>query len=150
MDMLCIKCSSATRVTNSRPHKKTPGVWRRRTCTSCGATFTTHERLSDSHYLFTVVKAGKHHRFSLPVLMVSIFQSLAHLPLAEASEESYWLAQTIAEGIQASAHNTVSSSQLSQETYDVLVRYDEVAAAFYGLRHRITTKTPAKGSKRFR
>ena len=149
--MLCIRCSNKTKVTNSRPHKKTPGVWRRRACTSCGTTFTTHERLSDSHYMFNVIKGNHSSRFSLPVLMVSIFQSLGHLPLAEASEESYWLAQTIAQSVQESAHDHVSSHHLARETYDVLTHYDEGAAVFYGLRHHISaTKAPRRSRRPLR
>ena len=145
--MKCIKCSSKTKVVNSRQHKKTPSVWRRRECSSCGAVFTTNETISDQAYPFSIRDEHGKRQFSLPQLMISIFQVFSHHRAETASEESYWLAQTIAQDIQAGATDTVAKSELVKNTYDILRRYDEVAGAQYGLRHHLISlnQKPRRG-----
>ena len=95
--MICIKCSSDTKVTNSRPHKKTPSVWRRRECKACGTVFTTSETVADTTYQFTIKSPDDSKTdFSLPRLMLSIAPTLSHRQSAAVADESYWLAQTVA------------------------------------------------------
>jgi transcriptional repressor NrdR len=49
--MVCLYCTSVTRVTNSRPQKRNNQIWRRRQCVSCGAIVTTYEGIDLSSLL---------------------------------------------------------------------------------------------------
>ena len=150
--MICIKCSSDTKVTNSRPHKKTPSVWRRRECKACGTVFTTSEVVADNMYQFTVSSpSGSTHDFSLPRLMLSIVPALGHRKTDSLADESYWLAQTVAQTIQATATDTVSAEALAEETYVTLSFFDATAGLQYGARHGLiknTAQRPRRGRPR--
>lgn len=150
--MICINCSNETKVTNSRPHKKTPSVWRRRQCKACGTLFTTMEIVADNAYIFRVVKAGDAPEdFSLPRLMMSIAASLAHRPAPASADEAYWLAQTIAQNIQATATDTVAAQALAEETWTVVSHFDATAGIQYGARHGLlqnTAQKPRRGRPR--
>jgi len=143
--MICIICSHDTKVTNSRPHKKTPSVWRRRECKACGAVFTTSEVVADDSYVFSVKSAvGKLSVFSLPTLIFSIASSLSHRQASSIPDDSYWLAQTVAQTIQATATDTVSSHAIAEETYVTLSNFDATAGIQYGARHGIVRNTAQK------
>ena len=149
--MICINCSHDTKVTNSRPHKKTPSVWRRRKCTACGTVFTTMEVVADNAYSFRVAKANRQDDFSLPRLMMSIAAALSHRPIHASADEAYWLAQTVAQSIQATATDTVTTEALTAETWTVLSNFDAAAGIQYGARHGIiqnTAQKPRRGRPR--
>lgn len=150
--MICIKCSADTKVTNSRPHKKTPSVWRRRECTSCGTVFTTNEVVADDTYVLTVKALdGSRSRFSLPRLMLSITPALSHRDDGNLADESYWLAQTITQTIQASATDSIQSSSLTETVYETLSHFDATAGLQYGARHGLiknTAQKPRRGRPR--
>lgn len=150
--MICIKCSNDTKVINSRPHKKTPSVWRRRECKACGTVFTTSEVVADNTYQFTVKAAdGGKADFSLPRLMLSIVPSLSHRDETAIADESYWLAQTVAQTIQATATDTVTAAALAEETYGTLSFFDATAGLQYGARHGLiknTAQRPRRGRPR--
>ena len=148
--MICIKCSNDTKVINSRPHKKTPSVWRRRECKACGTVFTTSEVVADNTYQF-VIKGGDGAKsdFSLPRLMLSIVPTLAHRDPTAVADESYWLAQTVAQTIQATATDIVTAEALAAETYNTLSFFDATAGLQYGARHGLIKNT-AQRSKRGR
>lgn len=150
--MICINCSSETKVTNSRPHKKTPSVWRRRKCVACGAVFTTNEVVSDTMYIFQVKSPdGKAEAFSLPRLMFSIATSLSHRAAQSVPDDSYWLAQTIATNIQATATDKVTSGALALEVHVALSNFDATAGIQYGARHGLvhnTAQKPRRGRPR--
>lgn len=150
--MICIKCSNDTKVTNSRPHKKTPNVWRRRECKACGTVFTTSEVVADSTYQFTIKASdGSKTDFSLPHLLLSIAPTLSHRQSATVADESYWLAQTVAQTIQATATDTVTAKALAEETYTTLSFFDAAAALQYGARHGLiknTAQRPRRGRPR--
>lgn len=135
--MLCIKCySPTTQVTNSRPHKKTSSVWRRRACKRCGYVFTTSE-LPSSESELTVwnIQHKTNKPFSLSTLTVSIANSFTHnQPSGNASALS--LATTIMTRLMTeSTHGTISSDDIAAHTYDTLRHFDEVAAMQYGVKH---------------
>lgn len=143
--MICIKCSADTKVINSRPHKKTPSVWRRRECKACGAVFTTSEVISDHSYQFRIKNAsGGLSAFSLPRLLLSIIPALHHRDVSSVADESYWLAQTVAESIQATATDVIPSHVLAAEVYRTLSHYDATAGIQYGARHGLVTNTAQK------
>ena len=150
--MICIKCSSDTKVTNSRPHKKTPSVWRRRECKACGTVFTTSETVADTTYQFTIKSPDDSKTdFSLPRLMLSIAPTLSHRQSAAVADESYWLAQTVAQAIQVTATDTVAARALAEETYNTLSFFDATAALQYGARHGLiknTAQRPRRGRPR--
>lgn len=150
--MICIKCSNPTKVTNSRPHKKTPSVWRRRECVSCGTVFTTTEVVSDSAYQFTVSGTdGKKREFSLPRLMLSIAPALSHRSSENIADDSYWLAQTVAQAVQATATDIISAHALAEEAYAALSYFDATAGLQYGARHGLvqnTAQRPRRGRPR--
>lgn len=149
--MICIKCSADTNVINSRPHKKTPSVWRRRQCRACGATFTTSEVVADQAYGFRVTADGSATEFSLPRLMLSIVAALSHRSSPNVADDSYWLAQTVAQALQATATDTVTLSALTEETWETLSRFDATAGLQYGARHGLiknTAQKPRRGRPR--
>src|SRR4051794_11213112 len=49
--MVCVYCGAKTQVSNSRLQKRSNQVWRRRFCSRCKATFTTHEAVDLSSTL---------------------------------------------------------------------------------------------------
>lgn len=144
--MICINCFHAkTYVTNSRPHKKSSGVWRRRQCQLCGVPFTTYEKpaLDDSvtvHYgkANGDVKAS----FSLSKLTLSIAASFSHdqttrelhsLPLAETVEQ-----------LLISQVKHPSADDIAATTHQVLRRFDEIAALQYAATHGLVSATRTK------
>lgn len=148
--MKCIVCSADTKVVNSRPHKKTPSVWRRRQCTACTTAFTTNESVTDHAYPLTIVDGATKEEFSFPKLMVSLFQVFSHHRVSEAAEESYWLAQTITQDTQAGATDRMAKKDLTKLVYDTLLRYDDVAGALYGLRHHVIVSAANQKPRRSR
>lgn len=143
--MICIKCSNETKVTNSRPHKKTPTVWRRRECKACGAVFTTSEAVADNSYSFRVKSpsAGLT-TFSLPRLMLSIVRALSYLDADSVADDSYWLAQTVAQAIQATATDVVSVASLTEQVHETLSNFDATAGLQYGAHHRLVVNAAQK------
>lgn len=133
--MYCIMCSSGTKVTNSRPHKKAPSIWRRRACLSCAAVFTTWESVQDNEYAFTVQTGHHYAPFSLPRLLVSIYAALSHRKGHKKADDAYWLAVTVAQQVKASATNTVTAAALAKITYEAVRNFDTVAGLTYGTRH---------------
>lgn len=146
--MICIKCSNDTAVINSRPHKKTPSVWRRRECKACGAVFTTVEVVADNSYTFGV----KHPTegvtaFSLPRLMLSIVPVLGHRETTSVADDSYWLAQTVAQTVQATATDSLSTQQLATQVYETVSLFDAAAGIAYGARHGLVQNTAQKARR---
>lgn len=150
--MICINCSNDTRVINSRPHKKTPSVWRRRECKACGAVFTTSEAVSDNSYSFRVKHLSEGlQAFSLPRLMLSIVAALSYRDPTSVADDSYWLAQTVAQAMQATATDIVPVEALTWQVHETLSRFDATAGIQYGARHRLivnTAQRPRRGRPR--
>lgn len=150
--MICINCSSETKVTNSRPHKKTPSVWRRRECKACGAVFTTSETVSDNSYSFRV----KHPTeglvtFSTPRLMLSIVSALSYRNSDTVADDSYWLALTVAQAIQATATDIIPLEALVVQVHETVSYFDATAGIQYGARHGLiinTAQKPRRGRPR--
>jgi hypothetical protein len=107
--------------------------------------------VADNTYQFTVKAPDGMTEFSLPRLMLSIVPTLAHRQNAAVADESYWLAQTIAQTIQATATDTVTSEALARETYAALSFFDATAGLQYGARHGLvqnTAQRPRRGRPR--
>lgn len=74
--MKCLYCAKRkTAVTNSREVKGGTVTWRRRTCLSCGKTFTTKESAVADN-LFVIKRNGSRQRFVYEKLFASIFAAL--------------------------------------------------------------------------
>lgn len=128
--MVCIYCAQKTIVTNSRSSKKLSGTWRRRKCVNCQAIFTSREYpdLSDTH---RVKKQNNSIQpFSRDLLFVSIYQSCGHR--RSALDDATALAETVTMLVVKSAQNgLISTTDISQHTYQTLNRFDKVAATYY-------------------
>lgn len=145
--MICIYCGNIkTNVTNSRPHKKRPGVWRRRACERCGAIFTTLEAIDISDQLSVTHIDGTKTPFSIPVLMLNLSTVLQHR--ANHADDAFWLSQTIAEQLYASELAPLETSDIIHTAYEVLDRYDPAAAMQYGARYGIITSPQRRRSIR--
>jgi len=149
--MFCIKCHhTSTKITNSRPHKKQPSIWRRRHCAHCGATFTTLEAVASEGVLTVIAKSGNE-PFSFPRLMISLYNSLKGPK--NAPDDAYWLAQTIFETIMTTdSPSAVSALRVAETTHDVLERFDATAALKYGLAHDLikTHKSRAQRPRHYK
>ncbi len=75
--MECPYChKSLTDVTNSRPTRHASQIWRRRKCTNCGETFTTHEIIDLSH-LIVLKKSGKSEMYSRMKLYSGVYSAIS-------------------------------------------------------------------------
>ncbi len=142
--MFCINCfNNDTSVTNSRPHKKQPHIWRRRTCKNCGITFTTYERPSLADNKPVHLPGGKTGTFNLGKLIISISQAFTHTP-KEAEYNALWLAQTVEDTL-SSQREVITPEDIAATTHDVLKKFDELAAVQYAARHRLISSLRRRG-----
>jgi transcriptional regulator NrdR family protein len=144
--MVCIYCGSETKVTNSRERARNPSIWRRRTCIACVAQFTTNELPDYSAALIVENQANKHLQpFSRDKLFLSFYKSLGHRPDALLSATE--LTSTIIGRLLRPVSKTGSRKQakdgvisvgiISKTSYEVLKRYDPLAATAYRAYHPI-------------
>lgn len=143
--MICIYCFHAkTKVTNSRSQKKSPIIWRRRTCLNCHKIFSSYERPSTdllrvAHSLedsLTPLSVGK--------LTLSIAKSFSH-NLHSAEYDSMNLAQTVELKLLSLNKNPLVSDEIADITYETLKRYDELAAIQYAAQHHLITTVRRRG-----
>lgn len=147
--MICVNCFHAkTKVTNSRPHKKTAGTWRRRQCLNqtCAITFTTYEKpaLDESipiHY-GSGIGSQTTAPFSLSKLTLSIAASFTHDSVAR-QLHSLPLAETV-EQLLISQVKHPSSDDIAATTHQVLKRFDELAALQYAAGHGLVAATRSR------
>lgn len=141
--MICINCfHNKTKVTNSRPHKLNPAVWRRRQCPKCQTIFTTYERpaLEDKLILGHDRKSTP---FSIGKLTVSIAKSFLHDKEA-ADQHSYFLAQTIETKLLLMAKE-LSVDDIASVAHQTLKEFDPVSAIQYAAQHDLVTQTRRPG-----
>lgn len=142
--MFCINCFNPnTRVTNSRPNKKQPLIWRRRTCPKCSTTFTTYERpsLADNKPVHLPNKTTE--PFNLGKLTISLAKAFTHSP-ADGEYNAYWLAQTVEDTL-GSQQELITPEDIEAVAHQVLKRFDELAAVQYAAQHRMITTTRKRG-----
>lgn len=142
--MFCIKChSNTTTVTNTRPNKKEPKVWRRRRCVNCGFDFTTQEKPVLTSTIYVLNKnTGAKTPFYQGVLIRSIAKSFAH-------DEQYGIinAPPLCETIIAQLEpvgSLLTTDMITDACHTVLKRFDTTAAAQYALAHKINGSTRRK------
>jgi transcriptional regulator NrdR family protein len=142
--MFCINCfNPTTTVTNSRPNKKQPLVWRRRKCAKCDTTFTTYERPSLAENKPIQLPGGKNETFNLGKLILSISRAFTHSP-QEAEYSTLWLAQTVEDTL-SSQRELITPEDIEATTHDVLRRFDELAAVQYAAQHHLIISTRKRG-----
>lgn len=142
--MFCINCfHSSTAVANSRPHKKRPSVWRRRSCSKCGAVFTTHERPSLSDNKPITLNDGSEDVFNLGKLTISISKAFHHAP-DEAEYSSLALAQTIEDTLSTQL-KIITPEDIEAVAHQVLKQYDELAAMQYAAQHQLISSIKKRG-----
>ncbi len=130
--MVCLYCQSETRVTNSRPQKRTNSVWRRRHCQSCGALFSTTESVD----LSQSIKYKALHDlepFSRDVLFISVYESLRHRKTA--LDDATALVDTIITELLRQQSGSISREHVIVGCRAVLKRFDSVAFTHYTAYH---------------
>jgi transcriptional repressor NrdR len=142
--MFCINCfHKNTAVTNSRPNKKQPQIWRRRKCPECGTVFTTHERPSLADNKPVHLPAGRVDSFNLGKLIISIANAFTHAP-DEAKYNALWLAQTVEDTLSTEL-KTITPEDIEVITHQTLQRFDELAAMQYAMQHKLISSTRRRG-----
>lgn len=142
--MFCVNCfHPTTAVNNSRPHKKQPSIWRRRTCQQCGAVFTTYERPSLAENTPVSLPSGATEQFNLGRLIISIAKAFHHAP-QEAQTNALWLAQTVEDQLSTQL-KTITPEDIEVIVHQVLKQYDELAAVQYAAQHQLLTSVKRRG-----
>lgn len=142
--MFCINCFyPTTAVTNSRPHKKQPVVWRRRGCSKCGTVFTTTERPSLAHSQQVHLPSGEIVPFNLGKLIISLAEAFRHDP-HQADIGVLDLAQTI-ETYLVTELKTITPEDIEIVAHQTLRRFDALAAVQYAAQHQLITSTSRRG-----
>ena len=142
--MFCINCfNKSTAVANSRPNKKQPLIWRRRTCSNCHTTFTTYERPSLADNKLINLSNGATDTFNLGKLILSIAKTFTHSP-NDAQYNALWLAQTVEDTL-STERQTLHPDDIAAATHQVLKKFDELAAIQYAAQHQLISSTRKRG-----
>ena len=133
--MVCIYCSGSTQVTNSRPQRRTQGVWRRRQCSDCGATYTTLEHPDLNACLRVESADGKQLKpFSRAKLFASIYECLKHLP--EPAQTADELTNTITHALLNTKSAILNVSTIARHAHATLFRFNKLAGDQYIAYHK--------------
>lgn len=136
--MVCIYCKQDTRVVNSRPQKRTNRVWRRRTCTVCGTTFTSVEAIDLSGSI-TVKDAKALTPFQRDKLFMSVYDSLKHRKTA--LSDATGLTDTVVGKLLPLMKDAIlDKSDIAGTATEVLKRFDKAAATYYQAFHPLKLK----------
>lgn len=139
--MYCLNCfNKKTTVSNSRPHKNRPQIWRRRTCAACHTTFTTYERPSLAENMPVSLSDGGYEEFNLGKLVISISRAFTHAPKS-ASYDSLWLAYSVEDKLSTEYRRILTADDIAAVTHALLRGFDELAAVQYAAQHRLIVST---------
>ena len=142
--MFCINCfHKKTQVANSRPHKKSPSVWRRRRCPKCDTIFTTIERPSLADNRPISLPGGATDIFNVGKLTLSIAASFTH-DTVRAEYDSLWLAQTVEDTL-STEYAVITPDDIAAVTHQVLRQFDELAAVQYAARYHLIDTIRRRG-----
>lgn len=133
--MVCIYCQSETRVVNSRPQKRVNKIWRRRTCTVCGTTFTSLEAV-DLTGSVRVRNQKALEPFQRDKLLLTIHDSIKHRKTAY-SDATGLTDTVISKLLPAMTDAVVNRNEIVTVTISVLKRFDRVAATHYQAFHPV-------------
>ena len=123
--MRCPFCGAEdTQVKDSRPTEEGAAIRRRRACTSCGARFTTFERVQ-LRELTVVKRNGKREPFDRDKLVRSMNVALRKRPVDPERIER--VVNSIVRRLESSGESEVSSDTVGQLIMDALATLDKVA-----------------------
>lgn len=136
--MVCIYCGSPTKTNNSRPTRSGHQVWRRKSCKSCRAVFTTRESadLAEAIRVQTTEKALE--AFQRDKLLISLYRSLSHrkTALKDAGELVDTVMQELIPLLNRGVINTAIIAKCVQT---ILERFDHAAAVYYKAHYQIVS-----------
>lgn len=128
--MVCPFCNKETEVINSRPQKRTNGVWRRRHCYGCERIFTTVEKADLEASVRVQKRSGTLEPLSEAKLMISLYRALEHHE--NAPEMALELSQTVIKSVlRFASEPIVPSSAIAHQVIIVLKHFDAAAAIRY-------------------
>jgi transcriptional regulator NrdR family protein len=128
--MVCIYCNSPTKVTNSRLQKKSNHIWRRRSCDSCKAVFTTVESVISQQSIVVEDGSAKIEPFSRDKLFISVYDSCRHRK--NAVSDAGHLTDTIMNKIFVSIKGgAIQKGSIEKFVAATLKRFDKVAMVNY-------------------
>lgn len=130
--MVCPYCKKDSQVTNSRHQKRPNSVWRRRKCVACGAIWTSVERPEYST-IWRVQVGGHLLDFAPETLLISLYRALKHRKTADI--DAKYVCDTVLQRLAAKRTAILSTELITKTSYDILRRYDKVAAALYKATH---------------
>lgn len=123
--MRCPFCGHAEdRVIDSRPSEEGAAIRRRRECISCGARFTTYEKIENLP-LLVIKKDGTRQPFDREKLISGIIKSCEKRPVSTAQVEA--LVNAIEAQSQNALKREVSSREIGEMVMEGLKNIDEVA-----------------------
>ncbi len=123
--MRCPFCGhDEDRVIDSRPSDEGSAIRRRRECISCGARFTTYEKVENLP-LLVIKKDGTREPFNREKLMSGILKSCEKRPVSTMQIEG--LVNSIEAQTQNSLKREISSRDIGEMVMEGLKQIDEVA-----------------------
>jgi len=121
----CPTCEGReTRVIDSRDLEDAATIRRRRECVSCGARFTTYERIEAAR-LVVVKRDGSRQEFDRDKLAAGLRKALTRRPVADGAAER--AADQIEAALRATGATEVASSRVGELAMDRLRELDQVA-----------------------
>lgn len=134
--MVCMYCSSKTKIINSRYQKKSNSTWRRHKCIKCSSVFTTIEQPQLDALWLIKGPRGQLIPFRRDKLLVSIYNSCKHRKTA--LEDASWLTATVIQKLKPEKDGVlIDKINLNETTYRVLKRFDKSAAVYYKAYHQV-------------
>lgn len=123
--MKCPVCAHPnSRVIDSRPTEESAALRRRRQCESCGARFTTHERVQHLP-LMVVKKDGRREDFSADKLYGGIAKACNKRPVPTAAIAN--LVQSVETVLRQQGAMEVTSDRIGDIAMEHLIQLDQVA-----------------------
>lgn len=138
--MFCIFCfHKKTAVTNSRPHKKSAQIWRRRQCNDCKKIYTTYERPALHEEVQVINTRQEKSFFNTGRLYTDIVSCFEHASESR-HDDTFWIARTIEDAVSTAGKLAITTSELKNITYEVLTKFDPLAGVQYAARHHLVTE----------
>jgi transcriptional repressor NrdR len=123
--MRCPQCSTRdTRVVDSRDLDESATIRRRRECSSCGARFTTYERVEAAR-LVVVKRDGTRQEFDRDKLAAGLAKALTRRPVPEDAAER--AADEIEGELRSAGASEIPSSRVGALAMDKLRAIDHIA-----------------------
>lgn len=133
--MVCIYCGGDTQVVNSRPQRRTNGVWRRRRCISCNSIFTTQETADLASALRIIGQNEQILAFERAKLFVSVYECCKHLP--EPAVVADELTNNVLLSLLSKKTALLSRNAVVTTTKSTLEAFDEAAGVQYAAFHKL-------------